>query len=622
MSKLNLKPKATKLKEAGMGFLIALLAYFVLYSFIPLSADVILFFWLWAIGTFVVSKIDDHTVKRIRNNNALTITSLIEEVQYGKADEKSGREILRVELYPRVISFEQYLSEKSNNNITISGGAGSGKTTLQYYIINMMDNFKRIIFQFDPQDHYKNMGIPTLFLKKYSPNVFKDPNSLASAWETAFQGDATTYKAIPDIVKNLAVKSSNWQEFKKNLETEISQLNKADIITVGAYNAIQRQLTRVYKEKLIDYDIPENLVIDFEGLDDRGFIFYADWILRMLFSELQQENSRRQNTMIFIDEAKQFQNADNPILPKIMALIRKRGALLLSTQFISDLQGMRGNAQTQFAFYSNEGKDLDTASKISEAYHWILQRLHPFEFLDLAQSDSHNGIFVFRLFNPEPNFQDVVEWKPEMTEGQEEYEADTDKDTTPLKISNDTILEALNAPMNQQDLAKLFTKRYGQDVNYWKMRLKGILKTMVTQNEINAKNTDFVKFSKGKAYEVKDSIIYYTKDSYSYHDWLVERTAEILRIKGYEPEIQEHGVSTADIICENEKLAFEIETGTKQGYKLEETKGRFEKYQKNGYEVYVIVPNEETKAKYGEYQAMTVLELYEKLNQKKVLKND
>jgi hypothetical protein len=289
-----------------------------------------------------------------------------------------------------------------------------------------------------------------------------------------------------------------------------------------------------------------------------------------------------------------------------MALIRKRGALLMGTQFVSDLKGIRGNAKTQFAFYTNEGADLDEISKISEPYHWIIQRLKPYEFVDLAQLDSHVAIYVYRLNNPKPDFKSVVEWKPQ-TAKKENSERQGSKE---IDIPSE-IVRLLSQPANQQDLAKRFTKEYGNTVDYWKMTLKTPLKIMHQQGEISATETDYIKW-RDKEYPISNSLIYHRKGDYSYHDWLVGITADILYHKGLTPAIQAHGLPLADILVESPKrLAFEIESGSKNGYKIEETQQRISDFKKQGYKVYVIVPNQEVKGKYKDFRNIfTALELW------------
>jgi hypothetical protein len=62
------------------------------------------------------------------------------------------------------------------------------------------------------------------------------------------------------------------------------------------------------------------------------------------------------------------------------------------------------------------------------------------------------------------------------------------------------------------------------------------------------------------------------------------------------------------------KIAVEVEAGTKNGYKVEETRQRIESFQKEGYKVYIIVPNDEVRdIKYKGFQNVyTAIEFWRK----------
>jgi hypothetical protein len=366
----------------------------------------------------------------------------------------------------------------------------------------------------------------------------------------------------------------------------------------------------VYSERQYDIEIPEDIVIDFESVNRDAFVFYAEYLLRELYEEVK--TGRRTGTMIFVDEAHVFTRTSNTIIPELSAIIRSRGAFLFATQRASTIAGdIKGNAGTQFCFKQTERDDLNQVSALSEPYHWIAQRLKPYECVDLAQSESHLGIFVFQLENPKPDFKPVVVWKPKSM-----YEENKSQDNKSEWSSVDDIpnevRKLLDSPANQQDLAKRFAKEYGREVNYWKMNLKSYLKKMHQQGDIRATLTDYVKWNNDKSYPILDSLVYHRTGDYSYHDWLVGITADILYQMGLIPQVQAHGLPLADILVEMPiKYAFEIETGSKSGYKIEETKQRIENFEKQGYEVFVIVPNQEVKDKYKDFQnVFTTLELW------------
>jgi hypothetical protein len=590
-----------------MSLLFGFVVFFFTYPFIQ--------FWaiLLAISVFVISVVTLHKKQESEpKKSGLYVIGVVREIQYEKSDQKTGREIKRFDLYSRKLDFkDDILALKGHNkNIAIIGMAGSGKTELTYFIIDQMTQYHKIIFQYKNSDRYRELGYPVLFLKKYSPDVFRNKEAFTQAWITAFtvENRGITASQIEPIIRDIVGKVKNWKEFKAEAEERFNK--EQGTITGNAIADILLKLQSVYSENQYDFEIPDDLVVDFESLNEQSFVFFAEYLLRELYEQIK--SGERKDTMIFIDEAHKFTKTKNTIIPELAAIIRSRGAFLFSTQRVSTIAGdVKGNAGLQFSFKQTEKDDLDQIKSLSEPYHWITQRLKPYEFCDLAQNDSHEGIYIYRLYNPKPQFKPVVEWQPESTE---KVNNSKGEGGSQIDIPKE-IIRLLSQPANQQDLAKRFSKDYGKDANFWKMTLKGYLKTMQINNEISADITDYVKFSTdGKVYEIRNSIIYHRKGTYDYHDFLVNVVADILYRKGFIPLIQAHGLPLADILVEPKKLAFEIETGSKNGYKIEETKQRVEDFKKREYKVYVIVPNQEVKKKYveaGFSNVFTALELWE-----------
>lgn len=598
--------KASKSQIIAMSLLFSFVIFFFSYPFIHFYGIVLTIFGM-IIGVIILYKKQDETPKE----SGLYAIAIVKEIQYEKSDQKTGREIKRFELYPRRINFnDDILPLKGHNmNLAIIGMAGSGKTELNYFIISQM-KYHKIIFQYKNSDRYRELGYPVLFLKKYSPDVFRDTEAFTQAWLTAFavENRGITASQIEPIVRDIASKSKNWQEFKAEVEDRAKR--EEGTIAGNALADILLKIRAVYADKQYNIEIPKDIVVDFEGLNEQAFVFYAEYLLRELYEEIKTD--KRTNSMIFVDEAHAFTKTTNTIIPNLSAIIRSRGAFLFATQRASTIAGdIKGNAGSQFCFKQTEKEDLDEVSALSEAYHWIVQRLDPYEFVDLAQGNSHEGIYIYKLIKPKPSFTAVQEWKPQ----ENKEDNGKGKGSQEIDIPKE-IVRLLSIPANQQDLAKRFSQEYGKNVEFWKLKLKGYLKIMQMNNEIYADLTDYVKFgADGRVYEIRKSIVYHRKGDYSYHDFLVNAIADILFYKGFFPQIQAHGLPLADILVEKpKKLAFEIETGSKQGYKIEETKKRVEDFEKQGYMVFVIVPNQEIKKKYAEAgfsNVFTLLELME-----------
>ena len=92
--------------------------------------------------------------------NRLAIIGIIQEREKIIDGKITGREIVRLDTYPRYVNLtDDLLSIKgSNKNIAIIGMAGSGKTQLTYFIIESMKQYHKVIFQYKNSDQYRALG--------------------------------------------------------------------------------------------------------------------------------------------------------------------------------------------------------------------------------------------------------------------------------------------------------------------------------------------------------------------------------------------------------------------------------------------------------------------------------
>lgn len=609
----DLKPMARK--SPALRVIFAFFVAFVLLEItegithqIILSIIVFINAW-WIFALILLMPRNDNIAGQGHFKNHLIITAITEKI-YHNGDTGRGWLTERIETYPRIVDLKKYLEQKGANRIiAIMGASRSGKSQLVYWIIQHIEG-KKIIFQLKPTDDYVRLGYPVLYVRNAVPNCFKSAKSFTRAFITTFSISAgmhgITASTMETEVRKLAEGVNSWLEFKKKLERRIDE--EKDSITKSALIFINNSIPLIYSDKMLDYDLPDECVIDFEGSDSKEidvqfYTFYTEYLLNQMSNEIW---NKRQNTIFVIDEAHLLVKSGKSVIPELSALIGAKGGMILASQRIADLQGQAlDNCKTQFAFGMSGKENLDEISRKGDLMQTTLaEMLNTYEFVDIGQLRPDQRIYVFKLNSPSPTFYPIKE----ITIGEE---ASKEEHKTSFPISYETdIKEIIENPKNMQEIAKAFVEKYGKDINFWKMNLKSYLKKLVLNNEINGIKTDYVKFIDGRAYEILNSIIYYAKDSYTYHDWLEQKTVEVLEKKGFTANIQEHGVSVADIICEEQKLAFEIEVGTKFGSKMKETRDRFDEYINNGYQLFVVVPNRDVKARYGEYHPITLLELW------------
>jgi hypothetical protein len=565
-------------------------------------------------------------------HNKLGIIARVVEIQHTRDEKETGREIRREATYLRKVDFQAYLSQKGQNrNIAISGMARSGKTYLLYWLISQLSEFRtedgkiiplhKVIFQAKDSDRFSEIGgISTLFLSKIVPNVFQDANAFIMAWRLAFSLNnmgITALRIEPkllDIIKRIRDNPS-WEAFntelQKMLEGEKSNITLEALTTIqNVFRAIAYDENTEQYRKMANMELPKDIVLNFSGLNNFAFTFFAEYLLRQLDTEI--EKGEREGTSIIVDEAHIF-NREGSIIPRISAVISSRGSLVVSTQQLHTIEGqLKGNCATQFSFKQTEPKDLNVASALSEAYHWILQRLYPYEFVDLAQTDSHKGIYVFQLLNPEIHFTPIIEWKPIMENKTQDSKGEGSSEKAEKKnIDYQTdVLAFLSQAGNISEIGKRFADKYGGNGEDYKKDIKGIPKKLVKLGEINVEPVEYVKFGERQVFKGNTNIYFRKNENPSgLHTYLVNMTADVIYHKGITDfKIMPSGIGTADI--ESAKYVFEIETGLKND--INDIKNRIDIYKKQSKGTIIIVPNEETKKKYEEkYPSVKVLTLPE-----------
>jgi hypothetical protein len=74
--------------------------------------------------------------------------------------------------------------------------------------------------------------------------------------------------------------------------------SESESITRGALKFIQNNLPIIYRENVLNYELPDSCVVDFEGsenteVDMQFFIFYSEFLLNQLSKEVW---NKRPNT--------------------------------------------------------------------------------------------------------------------------------------------------------------------------------------------------------------------------------------------------------------------------------------------------------------------------------------
>lgn len=517
--------------------------------------------------------------------DSLAIMGLNKEVvEQDATTEMKYRKPMHFDTYPRYFDLSQILNGKANKNIAIIGMSGCGKSQLAYKIIAEMKDYKKIIFQYKNTDRYRELGYPFLKIKEHTPNIFTDKEAFAMAWITAFaiENRGITANQVLPLVRNAVNVSGNWKDFKEEIVKQ--ERKERGTISGSALADIRLKLDSVYSEEQFNSALPDEIVIDFEGLSREAFVFYAEAILRSIFKDMKE--GRRNGTMIFVDEAHLFVNTANTIIPELSALIRSRGAFVFATQRASTIAGdIKGNAGTQFCFKQTEEDDIKAVSAISPLLSFAIKELGIHEFIDLGQNGVNDIVFQNELCNPNPAFHKEAEWKPEAKE-------------TVKRQRNyyEEIEEMMTTARNVQSIARKIAEE-GGDFNAIKRDIIPILKKMVANGDLNVASVENVRIS-GIGIQNITERPYYKVGTEQLHDYLVKGVADILYIKGIHFKVEPTGRSVADI--SGLDFVIEVETGNKRS--VRDLNERKERYKKDGKSVFVVVPNREVKLAYeGSY---------------------
>ena len=537
-------------------------------------------------------------------------------------EDESGRgwQKDREGIYEQIMDINEYLDKKGHNRIiAVMGASRSGKSQLVYKLIQSLREEKKLIFMFKSSDDYTKLGYSTLYIHKAVPNVFVSPEAVARAFLTAFpismSMQGITASTVRGQVKQIAEKSKDWKDFKNILDDMLK--NEKENITKGALKFIQNNLPIIYRENVLDYELPDTCVIDFEGsentqVDMQFFTFYAEFLLNQLSKEVW---NKRQNTLFVIDEAHLLTKSGFSIIPTMSALIGAKGSMILASQRIADLRGQAlDNCKTQFSFKQSGKENLDEVSAISDLFHQVVaQMLSTYEFTDIGQDRPDQCVLIYRLQNPKPKLYPVKEITINNKDSKGEGSNKTTKREQKIDYEKD-VMEFLTQAGNVSELGKRFAEKYGGKGEEWKLKIKEIPAKMAKYEKISKEKVDFVKFQNEKPIineGKKGTIVYFRKgeNPSGLHTYLVNGTADVIYHNGITNfQIMPSGVGTADI--ESEKYALEIESGLKNA--INDIKDRITYYKKQGKETIIIVPNQETKNKYLEkYPDVKVLTLPE-----------
>ena len=554
--------------------------------------------------------------KQLSGYNVFTMIGEVKEYIPGKDEDLryTGKQYV-IEPYnpPIVYTLPEYLSTKAQNrNIAVIGMSGMGKTTLLYQII-MHSPYHKIIFVVKGfTDLYAKLPvlnghpIPTLYLNKYSPDVFSDKHSFIASFEAAFSpaSQGITAAAIPSLLKQILdeMKTNTWKEFEDVLERILDHIDqKVKYVDYQGFLFIMNNLQFIIRENQYTIKLPPDIVVDFSDMSEQEIAFYGEFLMRQIFNELSAH--KREKSTFFMDEGQVFLDAGSrSIINNLAALIRASGSFVVSTQMLSTIGGpILGNCATQFSFRITGYEDLNAVRAVDPMYAWTVSQVEPYTFVDLNQSESHSKIIIFSIYNPNINTMPPIIWRPE-GEG-----AVVEGTTAPESITSTAVQNEIEAyimdrkiPPGILDISYHFARKYGWDEKEVQLKLKdndpkSPLHDLIQGGRVSSFYFDYA----GRPVKLPLKKLYYQYGGYQAHDFVRDYVNAIIqkRYPSSPARIGSHGESVTDIIWEagDAKYSIEIEMDTKRGGGVSETELRIRRYQQDGYTVLVVAPNAEAK---------------------------
>lgn len=303
---------------------------------------------------------------------------------------------------PARLSLKAYVHGKSNRNVLITGSSGQGKSKLTRHLLEEMP-YQKLIFSFKAGEEYLKMGYAIRDISKGLPDPFSNPEAFINAFVVAFPMGSIGIQAslIPTTLEKLAKKSSSWQDFSKNAEKELKTTREANVRSALSY--IKAQAPRLAYSSSGFTLGSDTAVLDFSALNDDAKSFYAELVLRQVYSDM--ERRRRKDVLICIDEAHRLTTGNfgryHSIIVEMSREIRDKGMLWVTTQNYTDIpDSIRNQFASQFMFKSTGQNDMVALKAIEPLLAWAVSSLPNHYFVDAQFQGLHTFIPVF-YYNPE-----------------------------------------------------------------------------------------------------------------------------------------------------------------------------------------------------------------------------
>lgn len=584
---------------------------------------VMLIFWFIFMVIYSLKVIKDNIPNR---KGAVRRSSVMEThvVSPGKEAISSKQDSIvrnmRYKLVEKPVDLKNYILKKDNRNILICGTPGSGKSLLTRYLLELFNDYQKVIFNFKARDIYLQLGekYPIFKMKNAAPNPFSDSEAFTNAFMTTFHMNTTGIQgaSVESLVRDNAKNTKTWNEFNEKLIKNHRTTKDKNIQAAISY--IQTQTVSLIS-KIAPVELGNNnIVFDFSGLNESQKTFYAELLLRQIWEEIQK--GTRNNLILCIDEAHRLTRSGHyTIYREVAREIRAFGFLWTVTQFYTDMNEASGFFDTQFVFKTTEKKDLDALNTIDPKLSWAVSSMPSHTFTDAGYGANglHYVVPEFILYytpkDLSPKYINQVA-TPESEEQQvAEQKINFDQEVWIIISKNgmDYVYNIAKQIMVKYPNYVYINKKGKNDTrNYVKRKVYYVLQEL--------KNNKLVEKQEKTA---KGIVIYAKKQKNmsSDHKYMEKEIISILKSKNIPILKVSKSGGHADPDIETPDLNIEIETGKKHSVK--DLKDRLKITTKL---TVIILPNDEVLQRYSKFKNKNVhvvsLENFDKYLESQLIK--
>lgn len=301
----------------------------------------------------------------------------------------------------RSVDLDNYIAQKPNRNVFVCGTSGVGKTFLTRYLLERSPA-RKVIFNFKPNDHYLKLGYRVADIGSARPNPFTDAEGFVNAFLITFPVNSIgiTAQYVPILLRRIAESSGSWQEFDEALDRAIA--GTRDRLQLSALLYVREHMRPLSSDRSYSVDIGAgDVVLDFSGMNEDAKNFYAEIMLRHLWSELSSGRHGR-DTLVCIDEAhrllNQFERYES-VYARMAREMTAFGMLWASSQNFTDMrEDVRNQFATQFCFNTSNPEDLRALALIDKKLAWSASSMPLHFFTDARYEWVHYVVPEFVLY--------------------------------------------------------------------------------------------------------------------------------------------------------------------------------------------------------------------------------